>query len=75
MKQVDTSRESVRLAPAVVFGPAGRKQGEKVAMQAKFVPRGFFVLTLHLEEHRAEHAVCMRSDGEEMHSIQEPRLF
>ena len=40
-------------APAVVFGSlgrmmtpltleAGRKQGEEVAMQAKFVPGGFF---------------------------------
>ena len=54
-------RESDMFAPAVVWAKcwghslseAGRKEGEEVAMLAKFVPGGFFFVCfrLHLEKH------------------------
>ena len=79
-------RESDMFAPAVVWAKcwghslseAGRKEGEEVAMQVKFVPGGFFFccFMLHLEKHRgcARNAVCMRDDDWEILGVQEARL-
>ena len=78
-------RESDMFAPAVVWAKcwghslleAGRKQGEEVAMQAKFVPGGFFCcFRLHLEKHRGctRNAVCMQDDDWEILGVQEAQL-
>ena len=74
-------------APAVVWAKcwghslseACRKEGEEVAMQAKFVPGGFFLFVcfrLHLGKHRGctRNAVGMRDDDWEILGVQEARL-
>ena len=67
--------KAICLPPAVVWAKcwghslseAGVKEGEQVAMLAKFVSGGFFLFVcfrLHLEKHRGctRNAVCMRAD-------------
>ena len=54
---------------------AGRKRGEEVTTQAKFVPGGFFVFSgCTWKSTGFVHAVCMRGEDWEILGVQEARL-